>query len=109
MTKDFEYYITKLAWDDPAFEQALSKDPVKALRDKNITVPEGIKLRVLVQKKNTMYFVIPPAKKVNEPDQIDDPEMMDVWSSGDFFIWLAPVTMKFNLHMMRSSAPEMEI
>lgn len=60
MAKDFEYYITKLAWDDPEFAKSLEKDPVAALKSKGIKVPKDIKLNIIVQKKNTIYFSIPP-------------------------------------------------
>ena len=109
MAKDFEYYITKLAWDDLEFAKRLEKDPVAALTSKGIKVPKGIKLNIIVQKKNTIYFSIPPEKKVDEKPQTNFPEIMDVWSSGNFFIWFAPVTMKFCLFQLRHSVPDTEV
>ena len=109
MEKDFEYYLTKLVWDDPDFEKALSENPIKALESKGIKVPKGIKLNITLQKKNTIYFVIPPEKKKNEAPQNTLPEMMDIWSSGHFFIWLAPTSLKFCLFQLRHNVPVIEV
>ena len=107
--KDLEYFLTKHAWDDPEFEKALENDPINALKPKGMVVPEGFKLRIIVQKKDTIYLSLPPLKQCDEPNQTDTPEEMDVWSSGSFFIWFAPIALKFNLFMLRNSVPEMEI
>jgi len=55
--KDFEYYLTKQAWDDPKFEKALNDDPINALKSKGIVVPEGFKLRIIVQKKTPFIYL----------------------------------------------------
>ena len=108
MAKDFEFYITKLAWDDAEFAKMLEDNPVKALESKGIKVSKDIKLNIVLQKKNTIYFSIPPAKKTDESPKESSPEIMDVWSSGNFFIWFAPVALKFCLFQLRHSVPEME-
>ena len=106
--KDFEYYLTKLAWEDPEFAKAVENDAISALQSKGITVPKNVKLRVIVQKKDTIYLSIPPLKKPSDPLQTNTPEEMDVWSSGNFFIWFAPIRLKFNLFILRNSVPAME-
>jgi hypothetical protein len=106
MAKDFEYYVTKLAWEDAEFAEMLQKDANAALSSKGIEVPNNMKVVAKVQKKDTIYLSLPPKKSESSKSVIK--EEMDVWSSGNFFIWFAPVANKFSLIKMRSSVPDIK-
>jgi hypothetical protein len=108
MEKDFEYYLTKHVWDNLNFARQLEEDPIQALRSININVPPEVKLQVIVQEPNTIYFTLPPIKKDTEPDHQESPEEMDIWSSGESFVWISPVEAKFNLFRLRNAVPETE-
>jgi hypothetical protein len=51
--------LTKLAWADPS----VADDPHAALARLGVTVPEGLQVDVRVQRRDTLYFVIPPAAR----------------------------------------------
>jgi len=101
--KDLEYFITKHAWDDPILAEFLEKDAVAALKSIGMQVPENFKLRIIVQKEDTIYLSMPPAIKSEEiVQQVRTDELMDVWSSGNFFTWLIPAALKFNIFKLRN-------
>ena len=108
--KDFEYYLTKHAWENPEFALFLEKDPIGALKSIGLDVPDNLKLRVIVQRDDTIYLAMPPAKRSDEsaPENITE-ELMDIWSSGNFFIWFSPLALKYNIFKLRNSTPTMEI
>jgi len=109
LIKDFEYFLTKACWDDPGFSKRIEENAEEALKEKGLTIPDGLKIRVKVQKDNTIYLAIPP-RNTSSASQIETvTEEMDVWSSGNFFIWFAPLALKFNLFALRNSVPEMEV
>jgi hypothetical protein len=108
--KDFEYYLTKHAWENPEFALFLEKDPIGVLKSIGLDVPDNLKLRVIVQRDDTIYLAMPPAKRSDEsaPENITE-ELMDIWSSGNFFIWFSPLALKYNIFKLRNSTPTMEI
>ncbi|MDE5035701.1 NHLP leader peptide family natural product precursor, partial [Francisella tularensis subsp. holarctica] len=48
---DFEYLLTKRAWEDKEFVDLLTSNPNQALAQLGVSIPENIKLKVVQQKK----------------------------------------------------------
>lgn len=48
---DFEYLLTKRAWEDKEFVDLLTSNPYQALAQLGVSIPENIKLKVVQQKK----------------------------------------------------------
>jgi hypothetical protein len=93
---DLEQALTLLAWSDPTF----ADDPAGALARFGVDVPDGVRLDVRVQRRDTLYLVIPPAATEDEPaDAVVN--QMDLWGSGDQFVWLMPQDAKVALLQMR--------
>jgi hypothetical protein len=93
---DLEQALTLLAWSDPTF----ASDPGAALRRLGVDVPDGFRLDLRVQRRDTLYLVIPPAADEGEtPDAVVD--QMDLWRSGDQFVWIMPQDAKLALLRMR--------
>jgi len=91
-----EQALTDLAWADPSVATA----PEAALARLGVRVPDGIRLDVRVQRADTLYFVIPPAADdVGATDHVVD--QMDLWGSGDQFVWILPEHAKVALLQMR--------
>ncbi|MEE4598597.1 Rid family hydrolase [Streptomyces sp. DSM 41524] len=99
--EDLEAALTRRAWADPAFAEQLERDPGLALAALGVTVPPGITVQVKLQKRDTLYYVVPPAKKPGEPDQREAVNLMDQWGSGDMFVWVLPERLKAGLLAMR--------
>ena len=93
---DLEQALTALAWRDPsAVEDGAS--PLAAL---GVDVPTGMRVDLRVQRRDTLYFVIPPAAGDGaDPDRVVD--QMDLWSSGDQFVWILPQDAKVDLLDLR--------
>ncbi|WP_444928412.1 hypothetical protein ACJJIF_00230 (plasmid) [Microbulbifer sp. SSSA002] len=51
----------------------------------------------------TLYLTIPPAKPEDELNATLDLNQMDLWSSGDMFVWLSSVYNKVKLLGIRAS------
>lgn len=100
MNRNLEQALIELAWTDPDFGQLLAEDPHAALKHIGVTVPDGIRLDIRVQRPNTLYYVIPP-----EIDDGADADVvinqMDLWRSGDQFVWIMPQHKKVDLLKMR--------
>jgi hypothetical protein len=93
---DLEQALTLLAWSDPAF----ADDPAAALARLGVDIPEGLRLDVRVQRRDTLYLVIPPAAGQGETaDAVVN--QMDLWRSGDQFVWIMPQDAKVALLQMR--------
>jgi hypothetical protein len=104
MSGDFERQLTKRVWTDAAFAAQVERDPVAALESMGVAVPADIKVKVVVQRRDRVYFTIPPARAPNAPKPLSPLNQMDLWSSQDLFIWLAPVAAKFKLLALRDAA-----
>lgn len=92
--QDLEGALTSLAWNEAAF------DPTRALGSLGVEVPAGISLDVRVQRPDTLYFVIPPFDgDGGHSDGVLN--QMDLWSSGDQFVWVLPQDAKVALLDMR--------
>jgi hypothetical protein len=93
---DLEQALTLLAWSNPAF----ADDPDAALARLGIDVPDGLRLDLRVQRRDTLYLVIPPAAADGQAaDAVVN--QMDLWRSGDQFVWILPQDAKVALLQMR--------
>ena len=108
MTGDFERELTERVWADDAFAARLEESPAEALRSIGLSVPPGIKVKVVVQKRDRIYFTIPPVRPAGAPAPTAPLNQMDLWSSQGLFIWLVPVAAKFKLLALRNAAREQE-
>lgn len=105
---DFERELTRRVWTDDAFAEQVETNPVQALRSMGVEVPGGVKVRVVVQRRDTIYFTIPPARDPQSPSPPQPLNQMDLWSSKGLFIWLVPVAAKFKLLALRDAARKEE-
>ncbi|MBI0294617.1 nitrile hydratase [Streptomyces sp. PRKS01-29] len=101
--QDLEAALTRRAWEDPGFAEQLEHEPLKALASMGVHVAPGVKVQVRLQKRNTLYYVVPPAKRPDEPDRREPVNLMDLWRSGDNFVWMMPERLKTELLAMRRS------
>lgn len=104
MSGDFEKELTRRVWSDDAFAAQVESDPVAALKTMGVEVPAGVKVKVVVQRRDRVYFTIPPARAPNAPPPSAPLNQMDLWSSQGLFIWLVPVAAKFKLLALRNAA-----
>ena len=58
--------LIKKAWNDEAFKQRLLADPVAVFNENNLTVPEGMQLRVLEDKPNLRHLPLPTKPTLQE-------------------------------------------
>ena len=94
-----ERELTKRAWSDPAFAMQLAAEPASALAALGVTVPEGMRVDIRMQRRDTLYYVIPPFSSGGDPNVITN--QMDLWRSADEFIWIMPEVAKVLLLGMR--------
>ncbi|MCS0603901.1 Rid family hydrolase [Streptomyces sp. LP11] len=104
--QDLETALTRRAWEDPSFAARLEREPLEALASLGVSVAPGTKVQVRMQKRDTLYYVVPPAKRPDEPDRREPVNLMDLWRSGDNFVWLLPERLKTELLAMRRSFHE---
>lgn len=109
MSGDFERELTRRIWTDDAFAEQVQNDPVEALRSMGVEIPAGLKVRVVAQRCDTLYFTIPPARDRQSPPPPAVLNQMDLWSSKGLFIWLVPVAAKFKLLALRNAARKEDI
>jgi len=60
---ELEQALTILAWSDPAF----AGDPYAALPQLGVEMPAGFRLDIRVQRRDTLYLIIPPASPDGAP------------------------------------------
>jgi len=97
-----ERRLVELAWTDPAFAERLRTDPRGALASIGVEVAADVKIDVRQQRRDTLYFVIPPlAANPEEAETVIN--QMDLWDSGDLFCWIMPQALKLELLRMRQS------
>lgn len=95
-SEEIEQALTQLAWADPS----IATDPGAALAELGVHLPDGIRLDVRIQRRDTLYFVIPPAADDGgDDDRVVD--QMDLWGSGDQFVWILPQDQKLALLDLR--------
>jgi hypothetical protein len=93
---DLETALTQLVWSDPS----LVDDPDAALTRLGMTMPEGLTLDVRLQQPDTLYFVIPPAAS-DGGDAGGVVNQMDLWRSGEQFVWIMSQDAKVALLELR--------
>jgi hypothetical protein len=93
---DIEQALTMLAWNDPS----VAEDPAAALSQLGVDVPAGLRFDVRVQRPDTLYLVIPPACSDDGAHE-GVVNQMDLWRSGDQFVWIMPQDAKVALLQMR--------
>lgn len=101
--KDFEYLLTKRAWEDKEFAELLSREPHEALSQLGVSVSGEVTVKVILQDRGTLYFIIPAFDEnrcTEEPFQLNQ---VDIWSSGQMFLWLASAEQKAKLLQIRNS------
>ena len=65
------------------------------------------KLKILIQKSNTLYFTIPPINtNLDKPSASFALNQIDIWSSAKMFIWIASIKQKIKLLQLRNSVYE---
>ena len=101
---DFERELTRRVWNDPAFAEQVQRDPVQALRAMGVEIPANVKVKVVVQRRDTIYFTIPPARPAHSGRSNAPLKQMELWSSKGLFVWLVPVAAKFKLLALRNAA-----
>jgi hypothetical protein len=97
-----ERRLVELAWTDHAFAELSQKNPRQALASMGVEVAPGIEIDVRQQRRDTLYFVIPPlAERTEDAEKVIN--QMDLWQSGELFCWIMPQTLKLELLHMRES------
>ncbi|WBK02199.1 hypothetical protein [Methylocystis parvus] len=104
MSGDFERELTNRVWADDTFATQVERSPVEALRSMGVEVPAGVKVKVVVQRRDRIYFTILPARAPHAEPETAPLNQMDLWSSKGLFIWLVPVAAKFKLLALRNAA-----
>jgi len=80
----------------------METDPGAAAKALGMQLPDGVKLKIQIQRRDTLYFVIPPLAKRPE-DASADINQMDLWQSADIFCWIVPQALKLELLAMRQA------
>jgi hypothetical protein len=93
---DFEQALTMLAWSDPA----VTEDPAAAFAQLGVHVPAGLRVDLRIQRPDTLYLVIPPAFS-DQGEHESAVNQMDLWRSGEQFVWIMPQEAKLALLEMR--------
>ena len=52
--------VIERAWSDPAYKRQLFADPNKVLAAAGLTIPSGMKMKVVEGTDTTGYFILPP-------------------------------------------------
>lgn len=94
-----EHDLTRRAWSDAAFAARLAATPDLALAELGVTVPDGVRVDVRLQQRDTLYYVIPPFDPSGDPNTVIN--QMDLWRSADEFVWIMPQGVKVGLLEMR--------
>jgi len=108
MSGDFEAALTRRIWTDDAFAERVESDPVGALESMGIQVPSGLKVKVVLQRRDRIYFTVPPVRAPGAVPPAAPLNQMDLWSSKGLFVWLVPVAAKFKLLALRDAARKVE-
>lgn len=97
-----ERALTARAWRDPDFAHLLESDPRSALATMGVEVSDNVTIDIRMQRRDTLYFVIPPlAERPEDADRVIN--QMDMWQSGDLLCWIMPQALKLELLEMRQS------
>ena len=81
--EDFNNYVRNKAVEDEEFRSRLLADPRAVIEEElDLSIPDGLDIRVHEDTATTSHFVIPPSAKLAEED------MRAVAGGGD---WCSPV------------------
>ncbi len=80
----------------------MEHDPKAALKVSGVTVPDRVNLKIRMQRRDTLYFVIPPLARHPE-DAIAVINQMDLWQSADLFCWIMRQALQLELLAMRQA------
>src|SRR5262245_61167643 len=58
--------LVKRAWQDDAFKQRLLSDPVAVFNENNLTVPDGVQVKILEDTDQVRHLPLPPKPTVQE-------------------------------------------
>jgi Nitrile hydratase, alpha chain len=58
--------LVKRAWIDDAFKQRLLSDPITVFNENNLTVPEGMQVKVLEDQANLRHLPLPMQPTLRE-------------------------------------------
>ncbi|MBN9113578.1 MAG: hypothetical protein J0I34_32970 [Pseudonocardia sp.] len=92
---DLEQALTMLAWSDPSF----ADDPRAAMRTLGVDTVSHLRLDIRIQRRDTLYLIIPPASSDGGTDTVVN--QMDLWRSGEQFVWIMSQDAKLELLTMR--------
>ena len=101
-----ERRLIELAWTDQAFAKLAVSDPKRALARIGVETDPDVEIEIIVQERDTLYYVIPPlAQSAADADQVVDQvvDQMDLWQSAELFCWIMPQALKLQLLAMRQS------
>ncbi|MBN8548679.1 MAG: nitrile hydratase [Deltaproteobacteria bacterium] len=98
--QSLERALVERAWRDPEFRSLMETDPKAALKTLGVEIPDTVKVNIRMQRRDTLYFVIPPsAEHAEDADTVIN--QMDLWQSADLFCWIMPQALKLELLAMR--------
>lgn len=101
---DFEKLLTRNMWTNPQFKEQVQKDPRSALKSIGVDLPEEMKIKIIPQRPDTLYFTIPEANDdPSQPTALETINQIDLWSSSKMFVWLVPIDVKLELLRLRKS------
>ena len=98
---DLEQALTVLAWRDPT----VTEHPAATFAQLGVQVPAGLRVDLRIQRPDTLYLVIPPAFS-DEGEHESVVNQMDLWRSGEQFVWIMPQEAKLALLKMREQYRE---
>ncbi len=97
-----ERRLIELACTDKSFAELAASDPKLALAQLGVETDAGVEIEIIVQQRDTLYYVIPPAgEHPCDGDEVVD--QMDLWQSAELFCWIMPQRLKLQLLRMRQS------
>jgi len=79
---------------------AVTKDPAAAFAQLGVQVPAGLRVDLRIQRPDTLYLVIPPTFS-DEGEHESVVNQMDLWRSGEQFVWIMSQEAKLALLQMR--------
>lgn len=97
-----ERHLVERSWTDPAFAERLRMDAHQALADLGVEISPDVKIDVRLQRRDTLYLVIPPPA-ASAGDAQSPVNQMDLWQSAELFCWILPEALKLELLRIRQS------
>ena len=99
---DFETALTHRIWTDPDFSRLAQTSPAQALAQLGVQIPEGAEIAIVVQRPDTLHFAIPPVRRASA-DTAFQQTQMDIWGSGDSFVWINSADQAADMLAIRSA------